>query len=127
MVLDVNAELFDPKGGDRIAVVLASSLGANADDGYFNPKYNVSLPLFLFGCNSTNFLMRSLVLPRSLSGFVYYQSSLMDSYDYVMHGKVFQVKHIENQRIEVQASFGGLLMRIRGEQAHLEAFTVDMT
>jgi hypothetical protein len=51
MVLDVNAELFDPKGGDRIAVVLASSLGANADDGHFNPKYNVSLSLFLFGCN----------------------------------------------------------------------------
>lgn len=55
------------------------------------------------------------------------QNSLMDNYDYVMHGRVFAVKYIENQRIEVQASFGGLLMRIRGEQAHLESFTVDMT
>jgi DNA-directed RNA polymerase I, II, and III subunit RPABC3 len=50
----------------------------------------------------------------------------MDNYDYVMHGRVFGVKYIENQRIEVQTSFGGLLMRIRGEQAHLEDFTVDM-
>jgi hypothetical protein len=47
MVLDVNAELFDAKGGDRIAVVLASSLGQNADDGYFSPKYNVNLSYFL--------------------------------------------------------------------------------
>lgn len=50
----------------------------------------------------------------------------MDQYDYVMHGRVFSVKHIENQRIEVQASFGGLLLRIKGEQAHLESFIIDM-
>ena len=30
------------------------------------------------------------------------QPTLMDNYDYVMHGKVFSVKHIENQRVEVQ-------------------------
>lgn len=52
--------------------------------------------------------------------------SLIDNYDYVMHGRVFGVKYIENQRIEVQASFGGLLMRIRGEQADLEELTMDM-
>lgn len=53
--------------------------------------------------------------------------SLMDNYDYVMHGRVFSIKHIENQCVEVQASFGGLLARLRGEQAHMELFTVDMT
>ncbi len=55
------------------------------------------------------------------------QSSLLDNYDYVMHGRVFSIKHIENQCVEVQASFGGLLLRLRGEQAHVELFTVDMT
>lgn len=44
-----------------------------------------------------------------------------------MHGRVFAIKHIENQCVEVQASFGGLLLRLRGEQAHLELFTMDMT
>ena len=44
-----------------------------------------------------------------------------------MHGRVFHIKHIENQRMELQASFGGLLMRIRGEQAQIENFAVDMT
>ena len=28
----------------------------------------------------------------------------MDNYDYVMHGRVFSVKHIENQRVEVQGN-----------------------
>jgi DNA-directed RNA polymerase I, II, and III subunit RPABC3 len=51
----------------------------------------------------------------------------MDNYDYVMHGRVFSIKHIENQRVEVQASFGGLLLRLQGEQAHVELFVVDMT
>ena len=52
--------------------------------------------------------------------------SLADSYDYVMHGRVYSIKHIENQQVEVQASFGGLLFRLRGEQARLDLFTMDM-
>lgn len=51
----------------------------------------------------------------------------MDNYDYVMHGRVFSIKYTDNQRIEVQASFGGLLLRLRGEQSQLDSFTVDMT
>lgn len=43
-----------------------------------------------------------------------------------MHGRVFSIKHIENQNIEVQASFGGLLCRMRGEQSQLEALQCDM-
>jgi hypothetical protein len=54
------------------------------------------------------------------------QPSLLDSYDYAMHGRVFSIKHIENQNIEVQASFGGLLCRLRGEQSQLEALQCDM-
>jgi hypothetical protein len=51
----------------------------------------------------------------------------MDQYEYVMHGRVFAIKHIENQRVEIQASFGGLLMRLRGEQSQIETFVVDST
>jgi DNA-directed RNA polymerase I, II, and III subunit RPABC3 len=49
----------------------------------------------------------------------------MDTYDYVMHGRIYSIKHIENQRIEIQASFGGLLLRLRGEQSQVELFNVD--
>jgi DNA-directed RNA polymerase I, II, and III subunit RPABC3 len=53
-------------------------------------------------------------------------SSLLDNYDYAMHGRVFSIRHVERQCVEVQASFGGLLCRLKGEQAHMEAFLVDM-
>mmetsp|Transcript_28893 Transcript_28893/g.41175 ORF Transcript_28893/g.41175 Transcript_28893/m.41175 type:complete len:150 (-) Transcript_28893:57-506(-) len=95
LVVDVNSELFDVRAGDRIGVVLTSSLTDAADDGNYNPS-------------NTN-------------------SALVDNYDYIMHGRVFNIRHIENQSVEVQASFGGLLFRLRGEQAHVESFAVDMT
>eukprot|EP01036_Dinobryon_divergens_P024657 gene24657-33128_t len=95
LVIDVNSELFDVRAGDRVGVVLTSSLTGAADDGNFNPAYS--------------------------------SSSLVDNYEYIMHGRVFSIKHIENQCVEVQASFGGLLFRLRGEQAHVESFAQDMT
>ena len=52
---------------------------------------------------------------------------MLDNYEYVMHGRVFGIKHIEKQNVEVQISFGGLLCRLRGEQAHVESLVVDMT
>eukprot|EP01041_Mallomonas_annulata_P000716 gene716-1381_t len=52
--------------------------------------------------------------------------SLLDSYEYVMNGRLFKISHIENQMIEIQASFGGLLFRMIGEQAQLDALHADM-
>lgn len=53
----------------------------------------------------------------------------MDKYEYVMHGRVFLIKHITDRtpKIEIQASFGGLLLRLRGDQDQLAAFSMDMT
>ena len=51
---------------------------------------------------------------------------LSDSYDYVMHGRVFSIKHVEGQKIEIMASFGGLLLKAVGEQAQFESLFVDM-
>lgn len=94
--------MFPVRASDRIAILLASSL---------LPSNSYSAGMVDDGTYQPN------------TGV----PSLADGYDYVMHGRVFSVKHIENLRVEVQASFGGLLLRLRGEQAHLEAFVVDMT
>ena len=51
----------------------------------------------------------------------------MDEFDYIMHGRVFAIKHLEAQNVEVQSSFGGLLMRIRAEQLHVEQLAIDDT
>lgn len=75
-------------------------------------------------------LASTLTLDGSLDDGLFNPSpgpSLMDHYDYVMHGKIFSIKHIEGQRIEVQASFGGLLMKIKGQQALIESLSMDMS
>lgn len=54
--------------------------------------------------------------------------SLMDKYDYVMFGKVFKFRDqtIGGQvRVEVTASFGGLLMQLVGDPKKLESLEVD--
>ena len=52
--------------------------------------------------------------------------SLMDSFEYVMHGVIFNIEHTKKQNIAVHASFGGLIMRLEGEQAQLELLEPDM-
>ena len=56
------------------------------------------------------------------------KGSLLDDYDYVMHGKVFKFtdKHKEGKlRVEVYVSYGGLLMQITGSPKELESMEVD--
>ena len=95
LILDVNSELFDAKGGDITTIALASTLALDGsqDDGSFNP---------------------------------YPGPSLLDSYDYVMHGRLFKIEHVDAQVISLSASFGGLLFNLKGEQSQLDAFTQDM-
>jgi len=44
-----------------------------------------------------------------------------------MFGKIFSIKHIEAQRIELLASFGGLLLKMKAQQALMEALSIDMS
>ena len=56
------------------------------------------------------------------------KGSLLDDYDYVMHGKVFKFKdnHKAGQlKVEVYVSYGGLLMQITGSPKELESMEVD--
>ena len=37
-------------------------------------------------------------------------------YEYAMHGKVYNVNHKEGEHVEIDVSYGGLLMRLSGDQ-----------
>lgn len=50
----------------------------------------------------------------------------MDAYDYVMHGRIFKIDHAGKHNVEISASFGGLLFKIKGEQSHLDQLYLDM-
>jgi len=51
-------------------------------------------------------------------------SSLLDEYQYVVHGKIFKYT-INKDRISVYVSFGGLLMSITGNQKDLKSLEID--
>ena len=51
--------------------------------------------------------------------------SLMDQYDYVMHGVVYKFAHVQGTKVEVHISHGGLLARFVGDQRHLQKLKVD--
>ena len=53
------------------------------------------------------------------------RETLLDGYDYAMHGKVFKYGDGSASRLEAYFSFGGLLMRLAGDPAKLRAIAVD--
>lgn len=51
--------------------------------------------------------------------------SLLDKYEYVVHGLVYAFNHKGEHRIEIDVSFGGLLMRLTGDPRHLKDIQLD--
>jgi DNA-directed RNA polymerases I, II, and III subunit RPABC3 len=97
LLLDVNSEIYNIRDGEKITLVLASTLhldGSPADHFSFVP-------------NST-------------------EPSLADNYEYVMHGRIFDMKYKKDNVVVIAASFGGLLMRLTGDQRHLANILPDM-
>ncbi|CAM9307799.1 unnamed protein product [Phaeothamnion confervicola] len=97
LLLDINCEIYSVMEGDKITFVLASTLDLDGapDDGTYRMLDQGS------------------------------EVTLADQYEYVMHGRVFKYNHVAENKVEVLASFGGLLMRLSGEQRHLASIRVD--
>lgn len=97
LLLDMNSQIYSVKDGEKITLVLASTLNLDGTpDDHFS--YN------------------------SRSG----EPSLADTYEYVMHGRVFQIDYKKDGIIVIAISFGGLLMRLTGDQRHLSSILPDM-
>ena len=97
LLLDVNSEIYNIRDSEKITLVLASTLHL---DG--SPADH-----FSFVPNST-------------------EPSLADNYEYVMHGRIFDMKYKKDNVVVISASFGGLLMRLTGDQRHLANILPDM-
>lgn len=96
MVVDINSEVYPVRTGDKIKVVLCTTL--DPDGGEDSGVYDQSG-----------------------------QPSLLDKYDYGMHGKVFHFDYDggDSQTVSVYISYGGLLMRIQGHQRLVAAIKKD--
>jgi len=53
------------------------------------------------------------------------QATLADSYEYVMHGRCFSINTEDKDKMSVLFSYGGLLMRLRGDSRNLQGFVRD--
>ena len=52
--------------------------------------------------------------------------SLQDKFEYVMHGKVYKCEEDEqSNRLSIYMSFGGLLMRLKGDASNLLGIELD--
>ena len=99
LLLDINSEIYNVRDGEKITLVLASTLhldGSPADHFSFIPN-----------TQSTT------------------EPSLADNYEYVMHGRIFDMKYLKDNVVVIAASFGGLLMRLTGDQRHLANILPD--
>ena len=93
--LDINSDLYTLDISDRFTFTLAATL---APDG--TPDSGV------FDQSGT--------------------PSLLDQYDYAMYGKLYKWKQDQPKApVEIYISFGGLLMRLKGDARHLAKLSLD--
>lgn len=109
MVVDIQIELFPIKLKDRLTIALASNLsltGGKKQTG-----------------NSSKAMKRGHDGGYDQSG----EPTLLDKFDYGMYGKVFKCEPIDEHKMAVYVSYGGLLMKVVGDQRHLSAIELDVS
>ncbi|XP_078440523.1 DNA-directed RNA polymerases II and V subunit 8A-like [Wolffia australiana] len=96
--LDVNTEVYPMHVGEKFTLVLAPtlSLDGTPDSGYFSQAAS--------------------------------RKSLADKFEYVMHGKLYKISEEGSGprvKVEMYASYGGLLMMLKGDPSNAVNFELD--
>ncbi len=97
LLLDINCEIYSLMETDKFTLVLASTL-------------------HLDGSPADHFSY----VPQNHT-----EPSLADNYEYVMHGRVFDMSYKKDGTVVIAISYGGLLMRLIGDQRHLTSIQPD--
>lgn len=95
LLLDINCEIYDLKDSEKFTLVLASTLHLDGS------------PADHFNYTTSS------------------EPTLADNYEYVMHGRVFEMSFQKEGKVVIAISYGGLLMRLIGEQRHLSSILPD--
>ena len=73
-------------------------------------------------------IARTLDMSGADDSGVYNQSgepSLLDKYDYCMHGTVYRYEYVGENRVSIFVSHGGLLMKLTGDVRHFKTIELD--
>ncbi|KQK17344.1 DNA-directed RNA polymerases II, IV and V subunit 8B [Brachypodium distachyon] len=98
MQLDVATDVYPMHAGDKFTMVLAPTLNLDGtpDTGYYTQAG---------------------------------RKTLADKYDYVMHGKLYKISEDSSggqaAKVEIYASFGGLLMLLKGDPSSAANLELD--
>ncbi|KAJ1273361.1 hypothetical protein BS78_06G274200 [Paspalum vaginatum] len=98
MQLDVATEVYPMRPNDKFNMLLVTTLNLDGtpDTGYYTQAG---------------------------------RKTLADQYDYVMHGKLYKISEDSSKdssaKVEIYASFGGLLMMLRGDTSCAANFELD--
>lgn len=100
LILDVNSQVYPMELGDKFRLMIASTL---KEDGY--------------------------LADQDWDPQIVEKSTRAAVFDYIMHGKIYRIdgddSHGESAQLSAYVSFGGLLMRLKGEGGNLHGFEVD--
>ncbi|RZC25358.1 DNA-directed RNA polymerases II, IV and V subunit 8B isoform D [Glycine soja] len=124
MHLDINSEIYPLKVGQKFALVLVSTLNPDGtpDTGYYT-QFTISLSFFC-DWELLSFII-SLEFKLEL-GLMISRQSLANNFEYVMYGKLYRITEGSGrEKAEMNISFGGLLMMLKGDTSHCNKFELD--
>jgi DNA-directed RNA polymerase I, II, and III subunit RPABC3 len=135
LLLDIASEHFGLNKDEQFTLAVTSTLRLDGkpDEDAFNQDGKVRgaaacparlpppLPLFPSSFSARTFTPQPPPPPL----FFAPQPSVLDSFNYGMCGRVFRVDSLERTEVSVIASFGGLLMQLKGEMKHLVRLKMD--
>lgn len=96
LLLDINCEIYSLLEGEKFTAVLASTLHLDGSPAD-----------------------HSCYMPTTT------EPDLSDNYEYVMHGRVFDMAFKKDGTVSISISYGGLLMRLVGDARHLTSIQPD--
>ena len=94
----------------------------------YSMKLTIDVHSEFFRCKTDDQIVMSLnttIKPNGEASADYYEPpkgpTLLDDYDYAMHGQVFHFEDKEENNVAVYVSYGGLLMRLEGNRRDINS------
>eukprot|EP01126_Amoeba_proteus_P009309 TRINITY_DN13530_c0_g1_i2.p1 TRINITY_DN13530_c0_g1~~TRINITY_DN13530_c0_g1_i2.p1 ORF type:complete len:142 (+),score=29.38 TRINITY_DN13530_c0_g1_i2:107-532(+) len=100
-------------GTNEAEMELILDINSDVYPMHLNDKFTMALSTSLDGKADTGFYNPTI------------GPSLLDKYEYAMSGKVFKLMKEKASKISLYVSFGGLLMKLQGNQKNLQDFELD--
>ena len=94
----------------------------------YSMKLTIDVHSEFFRCKTDDQIVMSLnttIKPNGEASADYYEPpkgpTLLDDYEYAMHGQVFHFEDKEENNVAVYVSYGGLLMRLEGNRRDINS------